>query len=252
MFNNTDKEWESYGKNEPYYGVISNPMYKRSNLTKKARVKFFRRGRKHIHDVLDNIRAHIDPDFSIKTALDFGCGVGRLIIPLSQISERVTGVDVSESMLNEAKLNCDAQQVKNAKFIKSDDELSLLSGTFNFIHSYIVFQHIPVRRGERLFENLLSKLEDGGVGVFHFTYSNELKFRKIAAFLKNNIPFAKNVFNLIKGRNFSDPIMQMNEYYLNTLFRLLQRNNINNVYIVFTDHASCFGMVLYFQKGKKT
>ncbi len=79
-------------------------------------------------------------------ALDFGCGVGRLVIPLSKIAESVTGVDVSESMLNEAISNCDNQNVNNANFIKADDNLSMLSGKYDFIHSYIVFQHIPTKR----------------------------------------------------------------------------------------------------------
>ncbi|HKJ31811.1 MAG TPA: class I SAM-dependent methyltransferase [Balneolales bacterium] len=99
-------------------------------------------------DILKKIRKYVDPHFSINRALDFGCGVGRLLIPLSVYSSHVTGVDVSESMLDEARKNCEARQITNVDFIKSDDDLSLLNRKFNFIHSYIVFQHIPAKRGE--------------------------------------------------------------------------------------------------------
>jgi hypothetical protein len=37
-----------------------------------------------------------------------------------------------------------------------------LKGKYDFIHSYIVFQHIPVERGKRIFEKLLAHLETGG------------------------------------------------------------------------------------------
>jgi len=62
-----------------------------------------------------------------------------MVIPLAGISESVVGVDVSESMLNEAKRNCESLSIKNVSFVKGDDNLSALNCKFDFIHSYIVF-----------------------------------------------------------------------------------------------------------------
>jgi cyclopropane fatty-acyl-phospholipid synthase-like methyltransferase len=251
MFNDdTDKEWEKFGKSDPYYGVLTNSRYRISNLSNELKDEFFKSGYDHINRILDKVRTHIDPKFSLNRALDFGCGVGRLVIPLSKLFETVTGMDVSESMLNEAHSNCDEQSVKNVRLVRSDDNLSLLSGKFDFIHSYIVFQHIPVERGERLFQKLLTKLDDGGVGVFHFTYAKELKLRKIIPYIKNYIPLSKNIMNLIKGDKFFAPDMQMNQYDLNKLLFHLQRNNINSFYAECTEHDKVFGIILFFQKAK--
>jgi 2-polyprenyl-3-methyl-5-hydroxy-6-metoxy-1,4-benzoquinol methylase len=171
VFNkNTDREWEKYGKDEPYYGVLTDEKYYKSNLTDQLKEEFFTSGYHQIDGVLRKIRKHIEPSFKICKALDFGCGVGRLVIPLAKISEEVTGVDVSESMLKEAQKNCEFYSIKNVTLVKSDDGLSSIKGKFDFIHSFIVFQHIPIKRGEWIFKNLLEHLEDDGVGVFHFTF----------------------------------------------------------------------------------
>jgi 2-polyprenyl-3-methyl-5-hydroxy-6-metoxy-1,4-benzoquinol methylase len=91
MFHNdTDKEWEKFGKNDPYYGVLTKDEFRSKNLTEELKKEFFATGSSYINDLLDKIKRHIDKDFQIRKALDFGCGVGRLVIPLAEISQEVT------------------------------------------------------------------------------------------------------------------------------------------------------------------
>jgi len=252
MFNRgTDREWENLGKDDPYYGVISHNKYRKSKLTDESKEDFFKSGYEYIELVLKKIRNYIDSDYSVKRALDFGCGVGRLVIPLSEVAETVTGIDVSESMLREAENNCKARAIKNADFVKSDDNLTSLIGKFNLIHSFIVLQHIPVKRGEHIFDNLIAKMEDGGVCVIHFTYAKNYKIRKLVSLIKCYLPFAKNIINVIKGRDFSDPEMQMNNYDLNKLFLMMQKANVCKFYAEFTDHKGALGIIVYFQKPEK-
>ena len=117
MFNsNTDREWEKFGKDDPYYGVFTHDNYRKSNITDEKKEEFFATGVNYVDDVLKKIRWHIDENFTIKKALDFGCGVGRLVIPLANIAQEVTGIDVSDSMLNEAKKNCSTREIKNVVF----------------------------------------------------------------------------------------------------------------------------------------
>ena len=71
--------------------------------------------------ILSNIHKHLDPGFQPINALDFGCGVGRLVIPLAKISTSAVGIDVSESMLAEARKNCELNSVHNIDLVKSDD-----------------------------------------------------------------------------------------------------------------------------------
>lgn len=251
MFNSTsDREWEKFGENDPYFGVLTDDRFRKSNLTDDNKEKFFESGSKYIDAVLETIRQHIDRTFTIKRALDFGCGVGRLVIPLASVAQEVTGIDVSDSMLNEAKKNCEARLIRNVVLVKSDDNLSSLNGKYDFIHSYIVFQHIPVRRGERIFENLIAHLASDGVCVVHFTYAKDSRRKGFVPFLNRYVPLYRNLVNLIKGRKFFAPHMQMNNYDLNHLFLTIQRANCPDFYTTFTDHAGAFGIVVYFKKPR--
>lgn len=107
----------------------------------------------------DNIRKHIDEKFKFKRTLDFGCGVGRLVIPFANVAQEVTAIDVSDSMLNEAKKNCQARAVNNVVFAKLNDKLTSLHGKYDFIHCFNVFQHIPEKRGQQLLSRLLGTLK---------------------------------------------------------------------------------------------
>lgn len=179
MFNwNTDKEWERLGRSDPYFGVVTHESYHLENLDERNREEFFRTGEVYVEQVMDNIRRHIEAGFRPKRTLDFGCGVGRLVIPFARFSDEVTGVDVSEAMVREARANCVAAGLKNTVLFRSDDGLGVLDGKYDLVNSFVVFQHIPVARGCGIFRRLLSFLEPGGVGVCHFTYSKSTRIKK--------------------------------------------------------------------------
>lgn len=255
---NTDAEWEKWGKKDPYFGVITHEKYRSQNLTEDAIIEFFESGRRHIRHVIEVCRRHLDQDFAPKRVLDFGCGTGRHIIPLAEIAEHVVGLDVSDSMLNEALKNCDKYSVQNVRLLKSDDNLSSLKERFDLIHSHIVFQHIPVKRGRRIFANLLNHLSEGGICVIQFTYSKAIfgmsygvppaKWRIYDSYMKGKHLF-KDLL-CIKSPS-EDPEMQMNPYNLNELFFLIQSAGIHNTHMEFSDHRGELGVFLYFRKPKK-
>ena len=245
----TDREWEKFGQRDAYYGVVSHAKYRKDNLSADRKSEFFQSGEEHVAHVLERLRAHMGGDVDIRRAVDFGCGVGRLAIPLAKVAGEVTGLDVSESMLQEAARNAAEQSLANIRWAKSDDGVSALSGEYDFIHSYIVFQHIPVARGERIFAELLAHLSPGGMGAVHFSYGSVKRGKHVALFVQKHVPFAGNVANLIRGRGLFEPQMQMNMYSLNRLSRLLQQAGVQSCHIDFTDHRGELGAMLYFRKG---
>ncbi len=246
----TDRDWELFGATDPYYGVITHEKYRKGRLTDESRAEFFRSGEAHVEEIFDVIRRRIEPSFSPRRALDFGCGVGRVILPLAARAGHVVGVDVSESMLAEARRNCEDRAVRNVTLVKSGDDLASIAGTFDFIHSVIVFQHIPVRRGERIFGRLLERLEEGGVGVVHFTYAKSYRPRRVLPWVKRHVPFAREAINLIRGRQLDAPEMQMNDYDLNALFLSLQRKRVRTLHVEFTDHGGDLGVLVFFRKPR--
>lgn len=266
----TDKDWEFFGQRDPYWGVLSHDRFRGKQLDEAALKEFFESGRREIEAMLATIRHQLHADFSPVRALDFGCGVGRLSLALAGICKAAVGIDISESMLLEGRLNARRRQLANVEFVKGDDRLSRISGAFDLVVSYIVLQHIPCERGQRIFEKLVDLVAAGGVGVLHLTYSkarfNAAPFdawpRSAASFstapLREFTRFTvatakacqRKLLAFFKGLLRRQPRMQMNPYLLNPLFHLLQRRGISEVHIEFTDHSGQYGMRIFFQKPR--
>lgn len=251
---NTDIEWEKWGKKDPYFAVLTDKKFRNNNLTDDVKSEFFESGKNHVSHVLNVCRDRLARDFSPKRALDFGCGTGRLVIPLAEIADYVVGLDVSDSMLQEARKNCEDYSVKNVSLLKSDDELSALDGHFDFIHSYIVLQHIPVARGRRIFMNLLNHLEDAGICVIHFTYANTIYSENCGTPPRGRWQLFKMLKQFVRRSFFFkhlEPEMQMNLYNVNELLFLMQTAGIDDFHVEFKNDSGALGIVLYFLKPKQ-
>jgi SAM-dependent methyltransferase len=250
LINNSDKDWERFGKTDPYFAVLTAPEF-HGQLSERERTKFFESGENHIDTLLSIIRDRLDPSFAPSSALDFGCGVGRLLLPLARRCRDVTGVDVSRSMLAEARRNCDAAGAKGVELVQSDDDLSAVEGQFDFVHTYIVLQHIPVERGEKLVRKLAAKLLPGGVGMFHVPYSSgmERPISKALYWLRLNVPGGKWALNLLKGRALRSPVMQMNEYSVTRLLDILSSEGCREAHVRFSDHNGARGVLIFAHKA---
>ncbi len=78
-------------------------------------------------------------------ALEIGCGVGRLMLPLSQRFREIHGVDVSDEMIGLARERL--TETSNAH-VQVNDGVGLgdfADESFDFVYSYAVFQHVPKR-----------------------------------------------------------------------------------------------------------
>lgn len=246
--NSTDRAWDKFGALCPYFGVITDARYL-SGAEGDAREEFFASGKSHVDRMFENVRVLLSGEFAPDRALDFGCGVGRIAIPLARRVGHVVGVDVSESMLEEARRNADAAGVNNLTLLPSDDDLSRLEGRFDFVHSYIVLQHIPPARGARIFQRLVDRLEEGGVGVVHVTYAKRFpRWRRAVQRLTATFPLSYGLVNLLRGRPYGYPQMQMNDYDVNRLLRQLQESGCHDLLVRFSDHGGHLGVVLYFHK----
>jgi 2-polyprenyl-3-methyl-5-hydroxy-6-metoxy-1,4-benzoquinol methylase len=256
MPEHSDQNWQSIGEVDAYYGVLTYDQYTHDQLDPEKLAVFFQTGEAHCQRIFEIIRQRLKPAFSPQRGLDFGCGVGRILIPLAQVCNEVVGVDVAESMLAEARKNCAERAITNVTLLQSDDRLTELTGSFDFMHSYIVFQHIPRRRGEQIFEKMLSMLEEDGVGAVHFVFQRQItRSRRIFQWLKQNFSVVNGLVNLLFLKQpYHYPALQMHEYPLSPIFRLLQVYDCHQVYAVFSEHASPYttanGVMLFFVKKK--
>lgn len=245
----TDRQWEKFGQIDPYYGVVSHEKYRGRQLETSVSEAFSRSGEVHIDEVVRTIQTHFATPARWRRAMDFGCGVGRLALPLAHHCDEVVGVDVSPSMLKIAEEDRNRLGLGNVKFVLGDDQLSRCDGDFDLIHSYIVFQHIHPSRGMAIFRQMLQRLRPGGIGVCHFTYDRHRSVRKLSQYAKASIPFANAAINLVRGRRLDAPHMQMHRYDLGRLHRLIQTSATDQVFSHFTDHGGELGVVFYFRRS---
>jgi SAM-dependent methyltransferase len=99
-------------------------------------------------------------------ALEIGCGVGRLLLPLSKRVAVAHGVDISPVMVRKSKEFCGS--APNVRTEITDGTLSHLPDTsLDFVFSFIVFQHIPERKPIRRYVEEAARVLRPG-GVFRF------------------------------------------------------------------------------------
>jgi len=239
---NTDSEWERWGQREPYFGVITDARFRRQALTTESKQAFFDSGVAHVDYVIQMIRMHIASDFRPASVLDFGCGVGRTLVPFARIAGRVVGIDVAASMLEEARANCHRFDVHNVDLQLSDDELLHAPGRFDLVHSFIVFQHIAPERGKTLFARLIQRIAAGGVGAIHVLYSKRAYDASLGV-----APARSAALPSLPRSEELDPEMQMNAYGATEVFFLLQNRGVHRVHVEFTDHGGELGVFLFFR-----
>lgn len=247
------KQWERYGALDPYYGVLSAPDFHHAHLDTARRERFFDSGHRYVAELMAAIESRVGGDFECRRVLDYGCGVGRLTLPLAEHCEHVYGVDVSRSMLSEANRNAKRMHLSNVEWVEADG-LAELSGRYDLAHSFLVFQHIPVSEGERIFATLVRGLRPGGVGVIHVTLRPSHPLAGLFHWTMKTIPFAYNIFNLARGRDWSYPHMQMNPYSLNRLGCRLAESGIAEWHTRFlptNTRMGYDGAVITFQKNRE-
>ena len=259
MPKDTDSEWEKWGKQDPYFGVITSPKYRNSTITEADKTDFFESGSTHVNEVMTYISRHIEQDFQPNRVFDFGCGVGRLVVPFARISDHVVGVDISESMLKEASANCKKYSCDNVSLLRSNDQLSNVEGKFDLIHSFIVLQHIPVERGYQLFDHMLDMLNEGGICALHFTYAKstddvykngcDQEIRPHA--IKPKLSLPGKVLRLLRRllTKPGEPEMQMNCYDVNHLLAQIQSRGVTDIHTKYTNHQDSLGVFLFFKKN---
>lgn len=250
LVDDPDADWERFAVTDPYWAVLTEDKYRGSVITPAALSDFFRSGEQHVSLLFQIIRSRLDPAFSPVRAMDYGCGVGRVAIPLAKQCREVVAVDVAPSMLAEGRRHAASASVSNVEFVLCDDELSAVSGKFELVHSYIVLQHLPPHRGERIAQRLIDVLAPNGIGAVHVAYHLPTSpLRRATLRARQVIPFAHAIANVLRGRPASAPFMQMNAYSLTRILNLLQRNGCHDVHIRFTDHGGVLGAVFFFRKA---
>jgi 2-polyprenyl-3-methyl-5-hydroxy-6-metoxy-1,4-benzoquinol methylase len=149
-------------------GAMPKEAVPRRCVEGSARERIFERGEEQVASLVEVLEDFTGASVAGRRALDFGCGFGRLALPLAQRCEHVYGLDISPEVLAEGERNAARMGIENVEWLQTG-RLDELSGRYDMVVSHWVFQHIPSREGERIFAALVHGLRPGGIGAIHVT-----------------------------------------------------------------------------------
>lgn len=186
LMENTDKHWRLWGELDPYRGVCYP-----DGLT----AGFWQSGERYVESLLNKIGP-----VARGSALDFGCGVGRILRPLAARFQYVAGVDIAPAMLSHATRNVPSAELQD--HIPQDRQ-------YDLVHSCLVLQHVPVERGLEIIRQLQRCCAPGGVLAIQVPLEmhHSLVYRA-----KHAVPWLRFLFNVLQGKPVRMPLMQMNAY----------------------------------------
>jgi SAM-dependent methyltransferase len=161
-----DSKWDEFAKRDPL-GYIC------TDLRGKRPEAFWASGEKVIAEEIVPVLAEMH--VPLETAVEIGCGVGRLLIPLSRHFKQVIGLDVSRVMILRAQENCSERGICNVKALAvpgPEEALEVLSseiGKVSFVYSLLVFQHIEDMRVIGAYLTVVARLlSPAGIGYLQF------------------------------------------------------------------------------------
>lgn len=168
--------WSALGEDDPLWAILSDPD-KRGGRWDAER--FFAAGEAEIAAIDQHCQAFGRPR-ERRLALDFGCGVGRLSRALASRYAQVVGVDISPSMLAQARdLHV---QFPNVRFVENaTPQLDFLrNASVDLIYSVITLHHMPADLQLGYIGEFLRVLAPGGAAVFQIASGYSADWRGLA------------------------------------------------------------------------
>ena len=132
------ERWEKFAHDDPYTYILT-------GLKRPDAVEFWQSGERTIEsEILPILQAcDIRPFF----ALELGCGIGRLAVPMARRFRQVLGTDISPCMVEQATSYAHNNAINNVSFLAISGPEDLLqrvgAGNCDLIYSLLVLQHIP-------------------------------------------------------------------------------------------------------------
>lgn len=181
------------------YAKYYNLLYKDKNYKKEF---------DYIHGI---IKAFSNKD--CKTILDVGCGTGRHLSFFKNAEYSVSGIDLSENMINEAKKILGQEKdliCCKASDFKTDKKYDVIISLF-----HVMSYQIENKELDLVFKNISKNLCDGGLFIFDFWYGP-------AVLSDPPVVRIKRLENEeIKITRITEPVMHYNENIVDVNFEVL-------------------------------
>lgn len=154
--------WDCLAQIDPFWAILFDPTKRNENWKEGD---FFKTGDEEIERLLAHLET-LNISFNRNTALDFGCGAGRLTQGLCRHFQQVLGVDISLTMIKLANKfnrygdNC-IYQVNCSSNLDCFD-----NNYFDFIYTILVLQHMRPEYSSNYIKEFMRVLAPGGALIF--------------------------------------------------------------------------------------
>lgn len=212
--------WDQFGKIDPLFAILTKSGKENNQWDLE---EFFLQGKNEVDSLINHIRG-MGLHLGNGTALDFGCGVGRLTQALSQYFREVRGVDIAPSMIALAN-KYNQHRDRCSYYLNKEDHLRLFeSNTFDFIYSNITLQHMEPRFSQSYVEEFLRVLSPKGLLVFQLPEAPPFRPTKnYRASLKSRVP--RKLISLYRKLRYGGllPVMEMHGVEKSLVLNLVEQ-----------------------------
>ena len=174
-------QWDQLGRTDPLWAILTDPNCRQGRWDPAA---FFETGEKYM-EALMGLAGSLGLPARRETALDFGCGVGRLTQAAAAYFDQVTGVDIAPAMLELARQY--NRHGERCRYLLNEQNhlRQFAGGSFDFVYSCLTLQHLPRRHIRAYLGEFVRVVRPGGLVLFQLP--SEHRYRSLRHFLLHNI-----------------------------------------------------------------
>lgn len=241
--------WEKLARTDPLWAICSDPLKKNKQWDTR---EFFLLGEIEIATVISYVESlGLNVDFN-GSALDFGCGVGRLTQALAKRFNFCYGVDISPEMIklasrfNSHKEKCIYLENNSCKLDTFADN------TFSFIYTSLTLQHMAIRYVKEYLREFVRVLKPGGILLFQMPSRFIRPRRPMFEELRQALRLRTRLKSGLRYLGFLDaePRIETNYLQEGRINKIINSCNAKVIDIVTTNSTDLDfnGRLLYFKK----
>jgi SAM-dependent methyltransferase len=156
--------WDRQAHADPMWAILTDPSKAGGRWDAD---EFFATGVREVGAFMEQAAAWGKP-VARRSALDFGCGIGRLSQALAEHFDRVYGVDISSKMIELARQR--NRKGARVEYVcnPAGDLSRFADGSIDMVLSWITLQHLRPRYAGRYIQEFLRVLAPGGLLLFQY------------------------------------------------------------------------------------
>ncbi|HLQ12673.1 MAG TPA: class I SAM-dependent methyltransferase [Steroidobacteraceae bacterium] len=171
--------WTHLGQVRPHYSVLTNRKYLPESLDAASIEDFYSSGVGEVSAIAAILRRFGKPEVGSQVCVEYGCGLGRVTVPLAKKFKSVHAYDISGNHLALARKRAFDAGVHNIEFHLCSAKVVIENlERCDVLYSRIVYQHNPPPIIRELIGAALRSLRPGGIAIFQVpTYWGGYSFR---------------------------------------------------------------------------